>query len=165
MEIRRSYDRLISKMGFPMLVRWHLYIESAPRPQWVNILAILKRPCSWQCSRPWWFWSRHGQNFNTVTSWWVKWCLKSLACELFTQPYVLTQIKENIKTLHQWPLWGELTGDCWVPSTKGQLFGKCFHLMTSSCCCPWLMDVITVSSKNSMTMIKCDSRNADFYNL
>ena len=26
-EIRRSYDRLISTMGFPILVRWHLYIE------------------------------------------------------------------------------------------------------------------------------------------
>ena len=26
MEIRRSYDRLISTMEFPMLVRWHLYI-------------------------------------------------------------------------------------------------------------------------------------------
>ena len=31
MEIRQSYDRLISTMGFPILVRWHLYIESAPR--------------------------------------------------------------------------------------------------------------------------------------
>ena len=30
MEIRRSYDRLISTMGFPILVRWHLYIESGP---------------------------------------------------------------------------------------------------------------------------------------
>ena len=30
MEIRRFYDSLISTMGFPMLVRWHLYIESAP---------------------------------------------------------------------------------------------------------------------------------------
>ena len=29
-EIRRSYDRLISTMGFPILVRWHLYIESGP---------------------------------------------------------------------------------------------------------------------------------------
>ena len=29
-EIRRSYDRLISTMGFPILVRWHLYIESFP---------------------------------------------------------------------------------------------------------------------------------------
>ena len=31
MEIRWSYDRLISTMGFPILERWHLYIESGPR--------------------------------------------------------------------------------------------------------------------------------------
>ena len=30
MEIRRSYDRLIPTMGFPILVRWHLYIEWGP---------------------------------------------------------------------------------------------------------------------------------------
>ena len=36
MEIRRSYDRLISTMGFPILVRLHLYIESGPRPQCIN---------------------------------------------------------------------------------------------------------------------------------
>ena len=30
MEIRRSYDRLISTLGFPILVRC-LYIESGPR--------------------------------------------------------------------------------------------------------------------------------------
>ena len=29
-DIRRSYDRLISTMGFPILVRWCLYIESGP---------------------------------------------------------------------------------------------------------------------------------------
>ena len=29
-EIRWSYDRLISTMGFPVLVRQHLYIESGP---------------------------------------------------------------------------------------------------------------------------------------
>ena len=29
-EIRRSHDRLISTMGFPILVRRHLYIESGP---------------------------------------------------------------------------------------------------------------------------------------
>ena len=28
MEITRSYDRLISPIGFPILVRWHHYIES-----------------------------------------------------------------------------------------------------------------------------------------
>ena len=31
METRRSYDHLISTMGFPVLVRQHLYIESGPR--------------------------------------------------------------------------------------------------------------------------------------
>ena len=40
-EIRWSYDRLISTMGFPILVRWHLHIESGPRlsystSAWVN---------------------------------------------------------------------------------------------------------------------------------
>ena len=29
-EIRRSYDRLIPTMGFPILIRWHLNIESGP---------------------------------------------------------------------------------------------------------------------------------------
>ena len=28
-----------------------------------------------------------------------------------------------------WPIWG----DRWIPRTKGQLRGKCFHLMTSLC--------------------------------
>ena len=31
MEIRRSYDRLIATVGFPILIRRHLYIESGPR--------------------------------------------------------------------------------------------------------------------------------------
>ena len=33
-EIRWSYDRLISTMGFPILIRWHLYIEFGPL--WIN---------------------------------------------------------------------------------------------------------------------------------
>ena len=32
-----------------------------------------------------------------------------------------------------WPLWGEFTGDRWIPRINGQWRGKCFHLMTSSC--------------------------------
>ena len=34
------------------------------------------------------------------------------------QPFVQTQIKENIKSPRQWPLWGEFTGDRWIPLTK-----------------------------------------------
>ena len=43
------------------------------------------------------------------------------------------QIKENIKAPRHLPLWGDFTGGRWIPHTKGQLRGKCFHLMTSSC--------------------------------
>ena len=38
------------------------------------------------------------------------------------------------------PLCWEFTGDRWIPLTKGQLRGKCFHVMTSS----WYMKIILV---------------------
>ena len=64
---------------------------------------------------------------------WVWWLLKLPASRLFTQSFVQAQIKENIKAVRHWPLWGEFTGDRWIPRTKVQWRGKCFHLMTSSC--------------------------------
>ena len=39
---------------------------------------------------------------------------------IFTQPFIQTQIKENIKAPRHWPLWGEFTGDRGIPRTKGQ---------------------------------------------
>ena len=42
-------------------------------------------------------------------------------------------LKKNFKVPLHWPLWGESTGDRWIPLTKGQWRRKCFHLMTSSC--------------------------------
>ena len=30
------------------------------------------------------------------------------------------QIKENIKAPRHWPLWGEFTGDRWIPLSRGQ---------------------------------------------
>ena len=57
---------------------------------------------------------------------------KSATSPLFTQMFIQAQIKENIKAPRHWPLWGEFTGDRWIPSTKGQWRGKCFHLLTSS---------------------------------
>ena len=44
-EIRRSYDPLISTMGFPILVRCHLYIESRPRPHTEAEHYILRVVC------------------------------------------------------------------------------------------------------------------------
>ena len=67
----------------------------------------------------------------TVTSQWARWRLRSPASRLFTQPFIQAQNKENIKAPRHRPLWGEFTGDRWIPRTKGQLRGKCFHLMTS----------------------------------
>ena len=70
---------------------------------------------------------------ETLVMWyWARWRIRSLASRLFTQPFIQAQIKENIKAPRHWPLSGEFTGDLWIPRTKGQLRGKCFHLMTSS---------------------------------
>ena len=52
---------------------------------------------------------------------------------LFTQSFIQTQIKENIKAPRHWPMCGDFTGDRWSPRTNGQLRRKCSHLMTSSC--------------------------------
>ena len=38
----------------------------------------------------------------------------------FAQPFRQTQIKENTKAPRHWPLWGEFTGDRWIPLTQGQ---------------------------------------------
>ena len=35
--------------------------------------------------------------------------------ELFTQPFVQAKIKENTKTPRHWSVWGEFTGDWWIP--------------------------------------------------
>ena len=41
--------------------------------------------------------------------------------------------QKTIKAPRHWALWGEFTGDRWIPRTKDQERGTCFHLMTSSC--------------------------------
>ena len=69
----------------------------------------------------------------TMTSQWTRWRLKSPASPLFTQLFIRAQIKENIKAPGHWPLCVEFTGNRWIPRTNGQLRGKCFHLMMSSC--------------------------------
>ena len=48
----------------------------------------------------------------------------SIVCCTFLQ----AQIKENINAPRHWPLWGESIGHRWIPLTKSQQRGKCFHL-------------------------------------
>ena len=45
---------------------------------------------------------------------WVRWRLKSPTSRWFTQPFVHSQMKENIKAPRHWPC------DPWIPRTKGQ---------------------------------------------
>ena len=42
--------------------------------------------------------------FITMTSQWARWRLKSPTSRLFTQVFIQTQIKENIKAPRHWPL-------------------------------------------------------------
>ena len=41
----------------------------------------------------------------------ARWRLKSPALHLFTQPFIQTQIEENIKAPRHWPFCGEFTDD------------------------------------------------------
>ena len=70
--------------------------------------------------------------FIIMMPWWARWRLKSPASRSFVQPFFQAQIKGNIKAPHHLPLWGESTGDRWIPLKKVRKCGKCFHLMTSS---------------------------------
>ena len=75
-----------------------------------------------------WAWSNESANnyekyhYSDVIM--KRWRLKSPASRLFTQPFIQAQIKENIKAQRHWPLWGEFTGDRWIPRTKRQWRGN-----------------------------------------
>ena len=70
-------------------------------------------------------------HYNGVT-------MSSMASQITSLTIVYSTVysdadQRNIKASRHWPLWGEFTGDRWIPRTNGQLRGKCSHLMTSSC--------------------------------
>ena len=54
----------------------------------------------------------------TMTSQWTWWRLRSPASRLFTQPFIQTQIKENIKAPRHWPLCGDFTGTGEFPAQR-----------------------------------------------
>ena len=39
---------------------------------------------------------------------------------IVSQAFIQAQIKENIKAVRHWPLYGDVTSDRWIPITKGQ---------------------------------------------
>ena len=68
----------------------------------------------------------------------MRWHLKSPASWLFNQLFVQVQIKENIKALRHWPLWGEFTGDRWRASNE-EVFSVWWrhhgHVLIRAECC------------------------------
>ena len=47
-EIRQSYNRLISTMGFHILVRWHLYTESGGKQTYQTSILLNKKFSKWR---------------------------------------------------------------------------------------------------------------------
>ena len=50
----------------------------------------------------------------------LRWRHNGRDVRLFTQQFIRAPIKENIKAPRHWPLYGEFTGDRWIPRTNGQ---------------------------------------------
>ena len=100
-------------------------------------------------------WDPKDGPFITITSEWAQ----SPASRLFTHAFIQVQIKENIKAPRHWPLCGEFTGDRWIPRTKGQYRGKCFHLMMSSCTLLFKSNGIFLRWQNMVFIFKVQFRN------
>ena len=85
---------------------------------------------------------RRSKKTSKLCSWPFRWeftsvIMGAMASQIISltivySPFIQAQIKENLKAPRHWPLWGEFTGHRWIPYTKGQWRGKCFHFMTSS---------------------------------
>ena len=96
------------------LDNWLLLLESSHTP-YINHCIVIKTALSLQ----WRYNERDGVSNH-----------RRLGCSL--NRLFRGVSKRKNKAPRHWPLWGEFTGDRWIPRTKGQQRGK-FHLMTSSC--------------------------------
>ena len=72
--------------------------------------------------QPWRIWVNRPMPNHNKTHQPLQWRHNERDCvlNLFTQPFVQPQVKENIKAPRHWQLWGIFTGDRWNPRTKGQ---------------------------------------------
>ena len=115
---------------------------------------LSKQPCSWWFETPSWSWWRQCNDISRImhTVHVVFYCGLVLIGITHYDDVIMTTIASQITSLtvvysivysdaderkHQSSaslafVWG-IQRDRWIPRTKGQLRGKCFHLMTSSC--------------------------------
>ena len=88
-------------------------------------------------------------HYNDVT-------MSAMASQITSLPIVYLTVSSSVdQRKHQSSaslafVCGEFTGDRWIARTKGQLRGKCFHLMTSSypeiCKCTFRCKAISICS-------------------
>ena len=90
-EIRRSYDRLISTMGFPIPVRRHLYIESGP---WSISLKVFPSQCKckWKCFL---------MSFHSWPKFFFFWTYTMQQCMCYTQSIVATSMLKSERELKE----------------------------------------------------------------
>ena len=92
---------------------------------------------------------RHFDRINFVTFGpcdWVEFEIRFINSPIWlVVGFVQAQIKEIIKALRHWPLWGEFNGDWWIPS---QRVNKAANLMTSS----WCVLCITENAISTMVL-------------
>ena len=88
LKIRRSWDCLIFNMGIPILVRRHLYIETAPRWSFNHLISTMRFPklmkwCFYIELGQWWRWSsiitgvKKDFNFYAISVWRCAWKIKN----------------------------------------------------------------------------------------
>ena len=121
-EIRRSYDRLISTMGFPILVRRHLYIEWGPTTHGIVLISWLCKTCD----------VKHDGKAESLKHQWVNILRATQFCYYFANDiFIRIFLTENgwisLKTSLMFILMFELT-------TFQHWFRKCFgaHKVTRS---------------------------------
>ena len=113
---------LIFIMETPKLLNWHLYIEPFPKRSLSHRGSMIRKYDVFLMIHVTWIYRtvqwRHNERDGVSDQ---------RSPVLFVQPFAQAQIKESIKALRHRPLWGESTGDRWIPLTKGQWRGKCIH--------------------------------------
>ena len=137
--MRRSWDRLIFIMGISILVRWHLYIETAPRhvcqmaevtalmsaDNWVNFVmasdatVVVYHDGDAQNLEKWCKFIRvMAHEHQSISNHWQLDCLLN---SLF-----MPTTKKTLKLHIAGPLWGESIGDFRI--RKDHEAGKWFHV-------------------------------------
>ena len=98
---RHIYDQIRICINQAAMDCWKLF-ANAPTCTWAGVA----------------FYMKGRQHYNDVIMGAMASQITSLAI-VYSSVY-LGQIKENMKAPRHWPLWGEFTGDRWIPHPKGQ---------------------------------------------